>query len=82
MTRHPVRPGVTGLLILILTPIPLPHLQQLLKQRHPVFFCLAGVEEFLVMLEPVAVLETFFGVVAGRIAVMSFVEVLHVLVFL
>ena len=69
-------------LILILTPVLLPHLQQLFKQRHPVFFHLAGIEEFLVMLEPVAVLETFIGVVAGRIAVMGFDEGLHFLVFL
>ena len=34
------------------------------------------------MLEPVAVLEAFFGVVAGRIAVMGFDEGLHFLVFL
>ena len=56
--------------ILILTPVLLPHLQQVLEQRHPIFFHLSGIEEFLVMLEPVAVLETFFGVVAGRIAVL------------
>ena len=68
--------------ILILTPVPLPHLHQLPKQFHPVFFHLAGVEEFFVMLEPVAVLETFFGVVAGRIAVIGFDEGLHFLVFL
>ena len=34
------------------------------------------------MLEPVAVLETFFWIVVGRIPMISFVEVLHVLVFL
>ena len=34
------------------------------------------------MLEPVAVLETFFGVVAGRVAVIGFDEGLHFLVFL
>jgi len=34
------------------------------------------------MLEPVAVLETFFGVVSGRIAVIGFDEGLHSLVFL
>ena len=34
------------------------------------------------MLEPVAVFETFFGVVAGRIAVIGFDEGLHFLVFL
>lgn len=34
------------------------------------------------MLEPVEVLETFFGVVAGRIAVIGFDEVPHFLVFL
>ena len=34
------------------------------------------------MLEPVAVLETIFGVVAGRIAVIGFDEGLHFLVFL
>ena len=33
------------------------------------------------MLKPVAVLETFFGVVAGRIAVIGFDEGLHFLVF-
>lgn len=82
MTRHPVRPGVTGLLILILTPILLPQFQQLVKQGHPIFFHLAGVEEFFVVLEPVAVLETFFGVVAGRIALIGFDEGLHFLVFL
>ena len=32
------------------------------------------------MLEPVAVLETFFGVVAGRIAVIGPDEGLHILV--
>ena len=80
--RLPVKPAMTWLLILILTPILLPHLQQLFKQPHPVFFHLSSVEEFFVMLEPVAVLETFFGVVAGRIAVMGFNEGLHSLVFL
>ena len=59
-----------------------PHLHQLLKQSHPIFFHLSGIEEFLVMLEPVAVLETFFGVVAGRIAVIGFYESLYFLVFL
>lgn len=34
------------------------------------------------MLEPVAVLETFFGVVAGRIPMIGFDEGLHFLVFL
>lgn len=68
--------------ILILTPELLPHLKQVFEQRHPVFFHLSGVEEFFVMLEPVAVLETFFGVVAGRIAVIGFDEGLHFLVFL
>ena len=34
------------------------------------------------MLEPVAVLEAFFGVVAGGIAVVGFDEGLHFLVFL
>ncbi len=70
------------LLILILTPILLPHLQQILEQGHSVFFHLAGVEEFLVMLEPVAVLETFFGVVAGRIPMIGLDEGLHFLIFL
>ena len=37
---------------------------------------------FLVMLKPVAVLETFFGVVVGRIAVIGFDEARHFLVFL
>ena len=37
---------------------------------------------FFVMLEPVAVLETLFGVVARRIAVMGFGEGRHLLVFL
>ena len=69
-------------MILIHPPIPLPHLQQVLEQPHPVFFHLAGIEEFFVMLEPVEVLETFFGVVAGRIAVIGFDEGLHFLVFL
>ena len=68
--------------ILILTPILFPYLHQLFKQGHSVFFHLAGVEEFFVVLKPVAVLETFFGVVAGRIAVMGFDEGLHLLVFL
>ena len=60
--------------ILILTPELLPHLQQVFEQGHPVFFHLSGIEEFLVVLEPAAVLETFFGVVAGRIAVIGFQE--------
>lgn len=34
------------------------------------------------MLEPVAVLKAFFGVVAGRVAVMGFDEDFHFLVFL
>ena len=34
------------------------------------------------MLEPVAVLETFFGVVAGGVAVMGFDEGVHFLVSL
>lgn len=34
------------------------------------------------MLEPVVVLETFFGVVAGRIPMIGFDEGLHSLVFL
>ena len=34
------------------------------------------------MLEPVAIFEAFFGVVAGRIAVMGFYEGLHFLIFL
>ena len=55
---------------------------KVLKQGHSVLFHLPGIEEFLVVLEPVAVLETFFGVVAGRIAVMGFDEGLHFLVFL
>ena len=62
--------------------IPLPHLQQVFEQGHSVFFHLAGVEEFLVMLEPVAVLETFFGVVTGRIPMIGLDEGLHFLVFL
>ena len=68
--------------ILILTPVLLPHLQQLFKQGHSVFFHPSCINEFLVMLEPVGVLETFFGVVAGRIAVIGFDEGLHFLVFL
>ena len=67
--------------ILILTPILLPYLHQLFKQGHSVSFHLAGIEEFLVMPEPVAVLEAFFGIVAGRIPVMGFDEVLHFLIF-
>lgn len=80
--RLPVKPAMTRLLILILTPILLPQLQQLLKQDHPVFFHLAGVEEFFVVLEPVAVLEALFGVVAGGVAVVGFDEGFHFLVFL
>ena len=34
------------------------------------------------MFNLVAVLETFFGVVAGRIAVIGFYEGLHIMVFL
>ena len=75
-------PKNNQLFILILTPVLLPHLQQVFKQDHSVFFHLAGIEEFLVMLEPVAVVEAFFGVVAGRIAVIGFDEGLHFLVFL
>ena len=82
MTRHPVRPGVTGLLILILTPILLPHLQQLVKQDQSVFFHFTRIQQLLVVLEPVAVLKAFFGVVAGRVAVMGFDEDFHFLVFL
>jgi len=70
------------LLVLIHSLVLLPQLQQVFEQGHSVLFHLAGVEEFLVMLEPVAVLETYFGVVAGRIAVMGFDEGLHFLVFL
>lgn len=70
------------LFILILTPVLLHYLKQFFKQGDSVFFHLAGVEEFLVMLEPVAVLETFFGVVTGRIAVIGFDEGLHFLIFL
>ena len=73
---------MTWLLILILTPVLLPHLQQLFKQSHSVFFQLPRIEEFFVVLEPVAVLETFFGVVAGRIAVVGFDEGPYFLVFL
>ena len=73
---------MTRLFVLIHPPVLLPHLQLVFKQGYPLFFHLAGIEEFLVMLEPVAVLETFFGVVAGRIAVMGFDEGLHFLVFL
>ena len=54
--------------------------EQLFKQGHPVFFHLSGVKEFLVMLEPVAVFETFFGVMAGRIAVIGFLEELHLFI--
>ena len=79
--RSPIKSGMTRLLILVNSPILFPHLQQLLKQGHSVFFHLSGIEEFLVMLKPVAVLETFFGVVAGRIAVIGFDEGLHFLVF-
>ncbi len=57
-----------------------PSLQQVFKQRHSVFFHLADVEDFLVVLEPVAELETNFGVGAGRSAVISFDEGLHFLV--
>ena len=71
-----------GLLILILTPELLPHLQQVFKQGHPVFFHRGGIEEFFVMLNPATVLETFFGVVAGRVAVIGFDEGLHFMVFL
>ena len=63
-------------------PVLLPYLQQVFEQCQPVFFHLAGIEEFLVMLEPVAVLETFFGVVAGRIPMIGLDEGLHFLVFL
>lgn len=42
----------------------------------------ASVEASFIMLNPVAVLETFFDVVVGRIAVMGVDEVLHFLVFL
>ena len=80
--RLPAKPAMTRLVILILTPALLPHLQQVFKQGLPIFFHLAGIKEFLVMLEPVAVLETFFWVVAGRIAVIGFDKVLHLLVFL
>ena len=66
---------------MINSPIFLPHLQQLLKQGESVFFHLFGVKEFLVMLNPVAVLEAFFGVVAGGIAMIGFYEGLHLLVF-
>lgn len=38
------------------------HLKQLLKLGHSVFFHFAGIEEFLVILEPVAILETFLWV--------------------
>ena len=82
ITRLPVKPAMTTSLILIHPPVFLLHLHQLLKQTHPVFFHLSGVQEFFVMLEPVAVLETFFGVVAGRIAVIGFDEGLYFLVFL
>ncbi len=60
---------MTGLFILILTPVLLPHIQNLLKQSDSIFFHLSGVEEYFVMLEPVAVLEAFFEAVAGGIAV-------------
>jgi len=60
---------MTWLLILIHPPILLPHLQQVFEQDPSVFFHLSSIEEFLVLLEPVSVLETFFGVVAGGIAV-------------
>lgn len=73
---------MTRLHILINSPVFLPLFQQLIKQGDSVFFHLAGVEEFFVMLEPVAVLETFCGVVAGRVAVICFDEGLHFLVFL
>ena len=68
--------------IRILTPVLLPHLQQVFKQGHPVFFHRGGIEEFFVMLNPATVLETFFGVVAGRVAVIGFDEGLHFMVFL
>ena len=73
---------MTWLFILINSPILLPHLQQVFEHGHSVFFHLAGIEEFLVMLEPVAVLETFLGVVAGRIPMIGLNEVLHFLVIL
>ena len=73
---------MTGLFVLIHPPVLLPHLQQLFKQRHPVFFHLSGIQQFFVMLEPVTVHEAFFGVVAGGVAVMGFDEGLHFLVFL
>ena len=74
--------AMTGLFILIHPPILLPQIQQLVKQGHPIFFHLASIQEFLIMLEPVAVLKAFFEVVAGGIAVMGFDEGLHFLVFL
>ena len=57
-------PAMTMLLVLIHPPVLLPHLQQLFKQGHSVFFHLTCIQQRLVMLEPVAVLETFFEVVA------------------
>ena len=74
-------PSMMGLFILILTPVLLPHLKQVFEQRHSVFFHLASIQEFLVVFDPVAVFETFFGVVAGRIAVMGFDKGFHVLIF-
>lgn len=42
----------------------------------------ASVEVFLVMLEPVAILETFFGLVARRNKMIGLDEALHFPVFL
>ena len=73
----PVKPAMTSLLMLINPPVLLPHLQQVFEQDLSVFFHLSSIEEFLVMLKPVAVLETFFGVVAGWVAVICFDEGRH-----
>ena len=62
-------PAMTMLLVLIHPPVLLPYLHQLLKQGRPVSFHLTSIQQLLVMPEPVAVLETFFGAVAGGIAV-------------
>lgn len=67
---------------MILTPVLFPQLQQVFEHGHSVFFHLTSVEEFFVVLEPVAVLETFFGVVAGRIPMIGFDESLFFLVLL
>lgn len=58
-----------------------PHFQQLLKQVNFIFFHLAGIEEFLVILKPITVFPSFFGSVAEKIAAMDFNEIPHFLIF-